>query len=519
MNQSAERPHTCPSTPQPLVKARRITKRWPGVVALDGVDFNIYAGKVNAIVGENGAGKSTLMNIISGTYSEYEGDVLLDDVKVCFRNTSEAARCGISMIHQELNLVPHLSIAENIYLGREPVNRLGLIDYRKMHADAALILNRFKFTEDTHKLVSELRVGQQQIVEIAKALAFDIKVLIMDEPTSSLSENETQILFEQIEELTSKGVGIVYITHKMDELRRLANFVTVLRDGKFIGEYKADGVSTDEIIRLMVGRDRKDLFVKRKHPKGEKALELINFSMRDTENKNRYKVKDVNLHVAAGEVLGIYGLMGAGRSELFEAIFGVHKQLCSGQIRVSGKNITIKSPKDAIKNGIALIPEDRKNDGLVLGMDIGCNISLASIKHVLKFGFLHYPSEEAVAESFREKLSIKSHSCRQIVGNLSGGNQQKVVLSKWLLTNPKVLLLDEPTRGIDINAKNEIYKLIDELAARSLAVVVVSSELPEIMAISDRIITICNGCITGEFTSDQFTEEAILKASLPCHQS
>lgn len=508
-----------PSTTVALVKARNITKRWPGVVALDGVDFNIYGGKVHAIVGENGAGKSTLMNIISGTYAEYEGDVQLNDQKVCFRNTAEAARMGISMIHQELNLVPHLSIAENIYLGREPLTKLGLVDYRKMHRDAAEILTRFKFTEDTHKLVGELRVGQQQIVEIAKALSLEVKVLIMDEPTSSLSENETRILFEQIEELTAKGVGIVYITHKMDELTRLANFVTVLRDGQFIGEYEVSSISTDEIIRLMVGRERKDLFVKEEHPKGEKALELINLSLRDAENKNKYKVKNVCLHVSAGEVLGIYGLMGAGRSEIFEAIFGVQSHLTSGQIRVFGKEITVKAPSDAIKNGIALIPEDRKNDGLVLGMDISCNISLASMKHVLKFGVLNHTLENAIAEKYRERLSIKSHSCKQTVGNLSGGNQQKVVLSKWLLTDPKVLLLDEPTRGIDINAKNEIYKLMNEMAGRSLGVIVISSELPEIMAISDRIVTICNGTVTGEFVREEFTEEAILTASLPCHQS
>lgn len=498
-----------------LVKARNITKRWPGVLALDGVDFNIYKGKVNAIVGENGAGKSTLMNIISGTYPDYEGDVFLNDQKVNFKNPAEAGRMGISMIHQELNLIPHLSIAENIYLGREPLNKLGVIDYSKMHRDAAEILQRLKFTESTHKLIEDLRVGQQQLVEIAKALSLDAKVLIMDEPTSALSENETQILFEQIEDLTSKGVGIVYITHKMDELSRLSNFVTVLRDGKLIGEYEVNDVSTDEIIHLMVGRERKDFFVKGEHTKGKKALELANFSMRDPENKNQYKVRDVAMHVSTGEVLGIYGLMGAGRSELFEAIFGVHKRLVDGQVRVFGKDVRIYSPSDAIKNGIALIPEDRKNDGLVLEMDIRSNISLAPIKEVLKFGFLHRKSESKIAESFRERLSIKSHSCRQVVGNLSGGNQQKVVLSKWLLTKPKILLLDEPTRGIDINAKNEIYKLIDEMAGRSLAVIVISSELPEIMAISDRIVTICNGMVTGEFTRGQFNEEDILKASLP----
>ena len=502
-------------TPHILVKARNITKRWPGVVALDNVDFNIYAGRVNAIVGENGAGKSTLMNIISGTYSDYEGDVFLDDKKVSFRNTAEAGKMGISMIHQELNMIPYLSIAENIFLGREPLTFIGTIDYKKMHREAKEILSRLHFTEDTHKSVGELRVGQQQIVEIAKALSLSARVLIMDEPTSSLSENEIQILFQQIEELTSKGVGIVYITHKMDELTRLAQYVTVLRDGKLIGEHQVSDITTDEIIRLMVGRERKDFFVKEEHPKGETVLEVCSISMTDPENKNKYKLKDVSFQVLAGEVLGIYGLMGAGRSEIFETIFGLHSHRTTGNIRVLGEKIQLSNPGDAIRNGIALIPEDRKNDGLVLGMSIRHNISLASIGQVLKYGVLHSPKEISIANVFREKLSIKSHSCLQPVGELSGGNQQKVVLSKWLLTDPKILLLDEPTRGIDINAKNEIYKLIDEMAKRSLAIVVVSSELPEIMAISDRIITVCNGQVTGSFNRLEFTEESILKASLP----
>jgi ribose transport system ATP-binding protein len=502
-----------------LLKVRNISKRWPGVLALDKVDFNIYKGKVNAIVGENGAGKSTLMNIISGAYPDYEGDVFLDGQKVNFRNTAEAGRMGISMIHQELNLIPHLSIAENIFLGREPLTPLGLIDYRKMHREASEILKKLKFAGNTHKTVGELRVGQQQIVEIAKALALDAKAIIMDEPTSSLSEKETQILFEQIKELTLKDVGIVYITHKMDELTYIADYVTILRDGKRIGEYKAKNLPTDEIIRLMVGREKKDFFVKEEHPKGEKTLELINISMRDPENKHKHKIHNICLHVSAGEVLGLYGLMGAGRSELFEAIFGVYNHLTSGQIRISGKETIINNPGDAIKNSIALIPEDRKNDGLIMEMDIRGNISLASIKKILKYGILHSLSESAIAESFRQKLAIKSHSCRQAVGNLSGGNQQKVVLSKWLLTNPRILLLDEPTRGIDVNAKNEIYKLINEMASRSLAVIVISSELPEIMAISDRIITICNGMISGEFVRNEFKEEAILRASLPNNNS
>ena len=498
-----------------FVKARKISKRWPGVLALDNVDFNVYKGKVNALVGENGAGKSTLMNIISGTYPEYEGDLSVNGRKVQFRNTVEATRMGIAMIHQELNLIPHLSIAENIYLGREQLTKLGLIDYRKMHRDASELLARINFTEDTYKMAGELRVGQQQMVEIAKVLSQNPQALIMDEPTSSLSEKETHILFNQIEELIYKGIGIVYITHKMNELTRLAHYVTILRDGKLVGEYQADELSPDEIVRLMVGREKKDFFVKEAHPKGERALELINVSMLDPENLQNYKVRDVNLHVSAGEVLGIYGLMGAGRSELFESIFGLHHRMTGGHIRISGKEVVFKTPEDAIQNGIALIPEDRKRDGLVLGMDICSNISLASLKQMLRYGVLNKRSENAVAESYRQKLSIKSSSCKQEAGNLSGGNQQKVVLSKWLLTKPKILLLDEPTRGIDVNAKNELYKLITEMASRSLAIILVSSELPEIMSISDRIVTLCNGKVTGEFTRNQFNEEDILKASLP----
>ena len=503
------------SAPEIILRAQGITKRWPGVLALNNVSFNVYAGCVHAIVGENGAGKSTLMNIISGTYPAYEGDVLLRGEKVSFQNTAEAGRAGISMIHQELNLIPYLSIAENMYLGREPLTALGTIDYRKMHRDAAQVLERLHFTEDTHKPVGELRVGQQQIVEIAKALSLDAQVLIMDEPTSSLSENETAVLFGLIHELTAKGVGIVYITHKMDELTKLADYVTVLRDGNFISENRVENTTTDEIVRLMVGRERKDFFVKQEHPKGEKLLEVCGVSLRDSESRNKYKVKDVSFDVRAGEVVGIYGLMGAGRSEIFETVFGVHPKGTTGVLRVKGEEFMPKSRAEAIRRGIALIPEDRKCDGLVLHMDITQNISLASLKKILKFGTLCKKAEVKIADLFRSRLTIKSHSARQKTGELSGGNQQKVVLSKWLLTDPQILLLDEPTRGIDINAKNEIYKLIDELAGRSLAIVVISSELPEIMAISDRIITVCGGRITGEFTRDRFTEENILRASLP----
>ncbi len=500
--------------PPILLAARGITKRWPGVLALDGVDFNIYAGQVNAIVGENGAGKSTLMNIISGTYTEYEGQVLLGGEEVHFKSTADAQRAGISMIHQELNLIPYLSVAENIFLGREPQTLFGTIDYKKMHRQAREILDRLQFTEDTHRLVGDLRVGQQQVVEIAKALSFDARVLIMDEPTSSLSENETALLFKTIASLTAKGVGIVYITHKMDELTQIANRVTVLRDGKFISESEVSNTPVEEIIRLMVGRERKDLFVKRSHPVGEKRLEAQNICLRAAEGA-KHVVKDICFEVHASEVLGIYGLMGAGRTELFETIFGLHGRRGTGKLLIGGREVMPRSPKEAIGHGIALIPEDRKVDGLVLEMDIAQNTALASLNRVLKGGVLHFRSERAQAEEFRKKLGIKSHSVRQKAQELSGGNQQKVVLSKWLLTDPDILLLDEPTRGIDINAKNEIYRLIDELAAKGMAIVVISSELPEIMAISDRIITLCEGRLTGQFSREEFSEEKILKASLP----
>lgn len=498
-----------------VLEAREITKNFPGVLALNKVNLHIYAGKVNAIIGENGAGKSTLMNILSGVYNTYEGDLFLNGTKVIFKSITDARMAGISMIHQELQLVPYLTIAENIFLGREPLTRAGMIDYKRMELNAVEILNRLGFQSDVRQKVSSLRVGQQQIVEIAKALSFDAKVLIMDEPTSALSENETNALFNLIRSLTLKGVAIVYITHKMDELTQLADYVTVFRDGCFISEAEVKSISVDQLVKLMVGRDTKDFFVKREHTKGKTALEVENICLKKMGKRNDYFLKDISFDVKTSEVLGIYGLMGAGRTELFEVIFGLHSGNMSGIVRVDGVDVTINSPSDAIKTGIALLPEDRKGDGLILGMNIAENISLASLRKVLKGGLISKTFEYNQADTYREKLNIKSYSSKQQVLKLSGGNQQKVVLSKWLATNPRILLLDEPTRGIDIKAKNEIYKLMDDLAGEGLAIVVVSSELPEIMAVSDRIITICEGKIKGEFVREEFSEEKILKAALP----
>lgn len=498
-----------------LLEARQITKRWPGVVALDGVDFRVYAGKVNALVGENGAGKSTLMNILSGVYADYEGEVLLAGQPIRFRTTAEAQRVGVTMVHQELNLIPQLNVAENIFLGREPLNLLGMIDYDRMHREAQQHLQRVGFTHDSHTTLCDLKVGEQQLVEIAKALSLQARILIFDEPTSSLSEQETQTLFRLIDELKKDGVGLVYITHKMDELSRLADYVTVLRDGHLIGEHRVHDTTTDEIVRLMVGRERKDLFVKSDHPKGEIALEVRSLSLEKRLQNRTLKLDDISFEVRRGEVLGIYGLMGAGRTEVVETLFGLHGAEARGVLRIGEREFLPQSPREAMDAGIALIPEDRKHDGLVLGMDIARNTTLASLVEVLRWGSIDRKREEAEAERYRDELAIKSHSVYQLTGELSGGNQQKVVLAKMLRTEPQILLLDEPTRGIDINAKNEIYKLIDRLAAEGRAVVVISSEMPEIMALSDRILTLSAGRLTGCFNRTEFTEEALLKASLP----
>ena len=499
-----------------VVEAREITKRFPGVLALDRVSLRIIAGKVNALVGENGAGKSTLMNVLSGVYTDYEGEIILDGEAHHFRDVTDAQHCGIAIIHQELCNVPYLNIAENIFLGREPMTRYGLIDYKRMHQEARQLLRRLHMDVDTHMLMADLRVGQQQLVEIAKALSLNVRALIMDEPTSSLSESETELLFGIIRGLTAKGVGIVYISHKMDEVWRLADFVTIMRDGTLVAESSMDDISIEEIVRMMVGRERKDMFVKGNHQLGDTMLEVEHLTMRDAQHSGMNILNDISFTVAEGEVLGFYGLMGAGRTELFEAIFGLHPTVVDAAIRIEGRSVTIKSPEDAVRHGLALCPEDRKQQGLILGMSIKHNTTLSAIEKCLSaLGLLSGKKEESISNEYRNRLNIKAFSVEQAAGQLSGGNQQKIVLAKWLLTHPRILILDEPTRGIDINAKNEIYRLIDSLASEGIAIIVASSELPEIMAIADRIITLRQGSIGMTFQRSGFKEETILKASLP----
>lgn len=500
---------------QIILRAESISKSFGGIKALDNVSLELYKGSVNAIVGENGAGKSTLMKILAGAYQEYEGELFLDGNKVAFANPKDAQHYGISIIYQELNLFPYLSVSENIFLGREFTNRFGLIDYKKMHSEARTLLDRLDLQINPQIQVSNLRIGQQQIIEIAHALSLESRIVIMDEPTSAISEHEIDVLFELIRSLKAQGVTIVYITHKLDELFQIADYLTVLRDGKFISSCPISDVSQDDIVKMMVGRNMKDFFVKSNHVQPREVLSVKDICLAHPKRQGDYIVDHVSFTVKAGEVLGLSGLMGAGRTELLETIFGLHSKKSSGNIRLNGRELKFNSPIDAINSGIGFITEDRKQEGLVLQMSVASNISLVSLKQTEKFGFLSTKLENRLARNYVERLKIKTSSIQKMVENLSGGNQQKVIIAKWLAIHPSVLLLDEPTRGIDINAKNEIYKLISELAQNGLAIVIVSSELPEIMAISDRIIVLSEGKQTAEFTHAQATEELIMKAAIP----
>lgn len=498
-----------------VLEAVNITKAFPGVKALHKVSFQIYRNKVNSLVGENGAGKSTLMKVLSGVYPEYEGEIFLGGKQISFSNPREAQDNGVAIIHQELNLIPYLSVAENVFLGREFTNALGLIDCKRMYSQTKKLLERLNQHIDPKMLVRDLRVGQQQMVEIAKALSLDARVVIMDEPTSAISQREIEALFGLIRSLSEHGVSIVYITHKLDELFQIADRVTVMRDGKVISSTAVEDVSYDDVVRMMVGRDIKDFFVKSQISKQREVLSVEDVSLIHPIHSGEYLVDHISFNVKQGEVLGIFGLMGAGRTELLETIFGMHHNRSSGKILLEGKEVNIRSPKDALDCGIGLVPEDRRLLGLVLLMSVGANISLANLKRAERFSFLSNRLEKAMVGNYINRLAIKTTSVQQTVEALSGGNQQKVVIAKWLATKPKVLLLDEPTRGVDVNAKNEIYRLISELAEASLGIVVVSSELPEIMAVSDRIIVLSEAKKTGEFARSEATKELIMKAAIP----
>ena len=500
-----------------MLIAENITKKFSGVVALQHVNLEFHEGKVNAIIGENGAGKSTLMKILSGVYQDYEGRIVYKGKTVTFSNPREARDSGIAIIHQELSLIPWLTITENIFLGRELCTKWGILDKQAMRLKTMALLQKLKLDLSPETKVAKLKVGQQQVVEIAKALLVDADVIIMDEPTSAISEQEVDVLFETINDLRKENKAIVYISHKLNELFKIADRYLVLRDGRSIESGDMKGMTHDGIINKMVGRDIK--ITKKDHACDETktVLAIENICLQHPVIAKEQLLKNISFKVHSGEVLGIFGLMGAGRTELLETIFGLHPKRASGNVSVDGQVCNIKSPSDAIKAGLALVPEDRKRDGLVLGLDVRSNMSITMLGSLESNGFIKAKEEQALVKKYIGELQIKTANDRVAAKNLSGGNQQKIVLAKWLATHPKVIMLDEPTRGIDINAKNEIYKLILRLAASGLGVIVVSSEMPEILSLSDRILVMCEGEITTELPIAEATEDIILKAAIGSH--
>lgn len=496
-----------------VLEVRHITKKFPGVTALEDVSLSIEAGKVTALIGENGAGKSTLMKVLSGIYQDFEGEIHYKGELVKFSGPKDAQQQGVVIIHQELNLIPYLSITENIFLGRELVTQYGTMDKSRMRRKTQELLDRLKLKVNPESPVFKLKVGQQQVVEIAKALLTDAELIIMDEPTSAITGSEVEVLFEIIEDLRKENKAIVYISHKLDELFRIADNYAVLRDGKVIETGKMEGMTQDKLISKMVGRTIEVMRKTSGTETPEALLEVRNLNLRHKVRKDNV-LKDISFDVKRGEIVGLFGLMGAGRTELLETIFGLHAAHASGRVLMQGEQLCCDSPARAIAAGLALVPEDRKKDGLVLGLDVKTNISLTTLSDLEKLGTLNDTQECALADKYIGELKIKTPSKTQQAKNLSGGNQQKIVLAKWLATKPKLLLLDEPTRGIDINAKSEIYKLIIGLADQGLGILVVSSELPEILSLSDRILVMAEGRLTGEFTAAEASEDAILKRAI-----
>lgn len=495
-----------------LLEAKNISKSFQGVQALDQVSLKFYPAKVNAILGENGAGKSTLLKILTGVYAQYDGLIQLNGETARFNNVREAQAAGIAIIHQELNLIPQLTVAENLFLGRELRHRFGLLDTAKMAQQTQSMLEKLQLDISPQTPVQRLKVGEQQLVEIAKALLTDAEVIMMDEPTSALSDTEIENLHRIIRELKLTGKTIVYISHKMDELFGIADYYSVLRDGMMVGEGLMADIEEQELIRMMVGRDvqiqAKDSVVLAE----EEVLKVADLSLQHPYVKDRKLLEAISFSLKKGEILGIFGLMGAGRTELLETLFGLHPTRSQYALEIEGKACHFKSPQAAIQSGLAFVTEDRKAEGLVLGMDIASNISLPTLAGKT---MLYSGQEKALAQSYIQQLAIKTPSENQLCRNLSGGNQQKVVLAKWLSTQPKILFMDEPTRGIDIKAKQEIYEWMKQLVGEGLSVILVSSEIPEILNLSDRILVMAEGQIKASFSASAANEDQLLKAALP----
>jgi D-xylose transport system ATP-binding protein len=490
-----------------------ITKEFPGVKALDRVSFKVKKGEIHALCGENGAGKSTLMKVLSGLYpvGTYSGTIRIDGQEVMFRHIVDAEKAGIAIIHQELALVKEMTVGENLFLGREP-KKFGIVQWDELYYEAEKWLKKVGLDIAPQTKMQSLGIGQQQLVEIAKALAKQAKILILDEPTAALTESEVEILLGILEQLRSQGVACIYISHKMPEVFRLADSITVLRDGQSIATLSRTKTNEDQIVSLMVGRELTERYPYMKRNPQEVVLEVKHYSVWHKDKPMKVN-HDIDLSVRKGEIVGIAGLMGAGRTELAMSLFGAYEGKVEGEVWIEGKKVRIRTVQDAIREGIALVTEDRKRLGLVLGMDVKANTTLASLKNMSKFGVINQNEELKWSQNYVQELRTKTTSLETPVGTLSGGNQQKVVLAKWLMAKPKILILDEPTRGIDVGAKYEIYHLMNKLAEEGVAIIMISSELPEILGMSDRILVMREGRIVKQFTHEEATQENIMMAA------
>tara|TARA_R110002020_G_scaffold225869_2_gene436144 strand:- start:1690 stop:3204 length:1515 start_codon:yes stop_codon:yes gene_type:complete len=488
----------------PALCLEGIVKTFPGVRALDGVSFSVMPGEVHALMGENGAGKSTLMKVLGGIHQPEEGQIIVDEVPTVMTSPLQAKSKGIVFIHQELSLAEELSVAENIYLGELPRRSFGRVDWDTLYARTDAILEKLKVGFNAKTIVGDLSIANQQMVEIARALTVDAKAVIFDEPTASLTDAEKVVLFDVISDLQSQGVGIIYISHRMEEIFKITDRISVLRDGSYRGTLETRNTNEEEVTQLMIGRALDLSRNESHHELGDVALEVRGLSCGDL-------FQDVSFEVRRGEVLGFYGLVGAGRTEIVETLFGL-RDPSGGTILLEGEEVRVSSPADAISKGISLVPEDRKGQGLVLGMNCRDNMTLPQVGE-LSFGpFVAPGAETEIFDKYKDKLDIRTPGWKQTVGNLSGGNQQKIVIGKWLSMHPKVLILDEPTRGIDVGSKSEIHNLIRDLAAQGYAVIVVSSEMPEVLHVSDRIVAMFSGRVMRTFTSDEVTEESLIQA-------
>ncbi|MFV0362975.1 MAG: sugar ABC transporter ATP-binding protein [Suipraeoptans sp.] len=481
---------------------KNIHKRFPGVYALKNIDFELERGEVHALLGENGAGKSTLIKVLGGIYIADEGEIYIDGQKVLIEDVRTAQKNGVAIIHQELVLVPYMTVAENIFLGRESGGSL-FVNKRQMNVAAQKLLDEHEMDIRATTLIKDLTIAQQQMVEIVKAISYNSKILVMDEPTSSLSDKEVTFLFKTMKRLLSDGVGIIYISHKMSELEEICDRVTVMRDGENVGTKVVKETNKDELIKMMVGRSLTSYYTRDFNKQGDILLKCENI----TDGK---LVKGVNFEVHKGEIVGFSGLVGAGRSEVMKTIFGLMKK-GSGDIYIDGNKVSIKSPVDAIKHGLALVPEDRKSEGLYKVQSVRYNSTIEVLDQFIKGIFVNSKKEREITQDYIDKMSTKTPSQEQVMGNLSGGNQQKVLIGRWLATNPKLLILDEPTRGVDVGAKSEIYIIMNELVKHGVSIIMVSSELPEILGMSDRIYVMAHGKIKGVLNHDEATQENIMK--------